>query len=279
MTISFKALEDATNTETLIRLVSIPALVERLAYIHIIGLAEGFNFTIDELVPLIMHFKGDIRSILLNLQFWTQDVHRLPYLFDEICKVDSSSNACLSNLLEHGLGINNLCRSVVEWFCSLPKEYYIHRSIVDDLIHEQKQNMELLFGNYLDLIPQDYASGKDKKQAIQSMLTIMSFIDTTSALDFTLPHASDVGVYENNFLQLKKYIEALNMKYFASTIRKQTNMKSYPPQSKVVSLSNVFMQLPCYLKVRNQVCENQFKWNQSLAYKLAQKAMSGKRYS
>jgi hypothetical protein len=201
LTISFRALE--TSTETLLKSVSIPALAERLAYIHLIGLVEGFNFTMDELLPLIMYFKGDIRCILLNLQFWCQDVYRVPYLFDEICKVDSSSNSCCSNILEYGLGINNLCRSIVEWFCS-KEEGYIHRSIVDELI--QNHDMEILFGNYLELIPQDCGSftsevmhwncsnnEKDKKRAIQSLFTIMSYLDMTSILDASLLHASEVG--------------------------------------------------------------------------------------
>jgi hypothetical protein len=66
------------------------------------------------------------------------------------------------------------------------------------------------------------------------------------------------------------------MKCFASAIHKQTGKKSSPPQRKEISLPNMFMQLPSFLKVRNQVCENQFKRNQSLAYKIAQRSMSGK---
>lgn len=54
---------------------------EKLLFCHLVCLVEGYNVKLTELFPIVTHFEGDLRALLLNLQFWTKNVNQIKQAF------------------------------------------------------------------------------------------------------------------------------------------------------------------------------------------------------
>jgi len=114
-------------------------LMDVLIYVYTICLCEGISFDIySDLLPLVIHFLGDIRKILLHLQFWIYQFGSSP------CK--SLERTVTSNgrhLLERVLGLD-----IGKWtkFSGPPPEVF--RVAEDDF--EIENQLDLTFYNYLN---------------------------------------------------------------------------------------------------------------------------------
>ncbi|KAL9651672.1 hypothetical protein ABK040_001616 [Willaertia magna] len=114
-------------------------LLDKLMYTYIICLAEGYNIDIrKELLPLIMHYVGDLKKILSSLQYWFNEDGRMPYNSKQ--KNQQTTGRLLENI--YSMDENSLLN--------------VHKDISHDLLvctedtFEHRSQFHILFHNYLN---------------------------------------------------------------------------------------------------------------------------------
>jgi DNA polymerase III delta prime subunit len=120
----------------------------KIALIHSIALSKGFLFSLVELKNLLEYFRGDIRKILMNLQFWCD--------YENILEIVTE--------LKENISFNNQINfDSIELLSSNDS---LKRKTEDDEEEFSNENIQLSSGNWISL-PKDHKKDENLKRILK----------------------------------------------------------------------------------------------------------------
>lgn len=156
-------------------------ILQKVYLVLLILMCEGLEVkNIHELHSLLQYCEGDLRRTILNVQFWAQEVDRLPCgmsdLFDKPIDMTVKSR---QQFLERYLGLFYIASNL---FDNTLSDYRIHYAVEDELSVSREQGLDIMFNNYL-LSP----SGTQP----ESIYDVCSYMDNLCAFEYMCERPSD----------------------------------------------------------------------------------------
>jgi hypothetical protein len=172
------------------------SILRKSQFLHLVLLCEGFELQLKgDIIELVACLKGDLRSVLLNLQFWLEDQNKLPVHMDEILNkpVDMTFKP-VRRLSEQCLGIQHLSEHLLNPDTIRSREYY--HVWDDELITSRDNDYDLMFNNYLN-------GSMNSTNELQQLQDISKYMETLSFFDshYSKPDIDDFADKVSNCLK------------------------------------------------------------------------------
>lgn len=232
-------------------------------FIYLILLCEGVEVPIKgELVELITFFNGDIRKTLLNLQFWMEDMNRIPCYMGELIEQPLQTSLKFEkHLLEKCVGLDNLSENLFSMDDETQEEsQYL---LEDELAISRECNYDLMFNNYIDIL-------NNNDNDLKNMSDIADYVDNLSQFDYSSDKYVEGKISYDISTTVYAAIEILNHKNF---IHKYSHTNPKPSVTKLNALAPAFS-MTSQTKVSNPLYASYTHKKKEELVELVRKAVS-----
>jgi hypothetical protein len=186
-------------------------IYKKVNFTYLILLCEGVEVPINgELVELITFFNGDIRKALLNLQFWLEDMNRMPcYMGNFVGQPLQMPLKFEKHILEKCVGLDNLSENLFSMDEKTQEEnQYL---LEDELAISRECNYDLMFNNYIDVLNNN---SNNNENGLETLKNIADYVDNLSQFDYSIDKYVEEKVPYEISTTVYATIEILNHRNF-----------------------------------------------------------------
>lgn len=149
-------------------------VLQKVYLILLLLLCEGLEVKhLSELHSLLQFFEGDLRKTFLNLQFWTQQIERLPCFMSQLVEKPVDFTVKPDNrFVEKYLGLFHTSDLLNDRRLA---DHKIQYAVEDELLVDREQGLGIMFHNYLPTASMDKMDGESIHDVCNYMSHMSSF--------------------------------------------------------------------------------------------------------